>query len=140
MTDGNALPGQGEGPIDWEAALPDSVWLKVRPGDTVEMTIVGRELRDSNLHPGERELVANVLVDGTERKWSPNVSALRELAANDVRDGDHIRVTRGDDIHTKSGRPKSTWIIEKHIDRPKTQVDAEMDAPVKGGDDDAPPF
>jgi hypothetical protein len=146
MSNDSALPGQSEGAIDWNAGLPESEWVRIKPGDVVTMTIVGRELRDSNLHPGEQELVATVLVDGVERKWSPNVGALRELGSANVREGDTVRVHRTED--TKRGaRTFSNWIIERIADAPgvttRTTVDAEMDARVderKEGDDEPLPF
>jgi hypothetical protein len=143
-TGSGGLSGQSENPLDWSAGLPDSDWLRIRPGGVVAMTIVGRELRPSNLREGEQELVANVLVDGVAFKWSPNIGALRELGSVGVRDGDHIRVTRGDDVRTKGGRTLSTWIIER-LDQPRSQVDAEMDERVaqgerKEGDDESLPF
>jgi hypothetical protein len=136
----NALPGQVENPVDWGAALPDSEWLKIRPGDSVVMTLVARELRESSFKDEStgkprQEIVCTVLVDGVERKWSPNTGALRELSAVGVREGDTIKVHRFEDLK-RGARTYSSWAIEPATDpKPKTTVDAEMDARVKGAAD-----
>jgi hypothetical protein len=130
---GAYTPGQGEGAIDWGAALPDTEWLKIRPGDPeVVMTVLATESRTSNFKDErgnpKQEIVVTCAIDGIERKWSPNVGALRELGANGVRVGDTIKVKRAEDT-VRNGRTLSTWFVEKVM--PRSQVDREMDARVE---------
>ena len=64
MSNDSALPGQAEGALDWSAGLPESEWLKIAPGEDVALTIVARELRESNF-------VDERTASTSRRSWRP---------------------------------------------------------------------
>jgi hypothetical protein len=101
----------------WSDGLPESSWVKITPGDRVQLKVIDREIRPSSLRkradgtPAD-EIVATVEVDGEVKSWTPNAGALRALESARVANGDVIRVERGADTMS-NGFTVSNWTVEK---------------------------
>ena len=121
----------------WSDGIPESNWVKIRPGDRVRLKVLDRTMRPSNLNKDRdgnplNEVLATVEIDGEARPWTPNIGALRALEAARVANGDVIDVERHADTAGSGGFTQSNWTI--------TKVALNDFAAGRGGDDDVVPF
>lgn len=94
---------------------PDPVGI--RPGETAQGTITMLNVKEGRF--GRLALTWELDHDGRER-WA-NARLWKAMAAARLDVGDMARITRGPDEPNPSGKPSTTWTVERLTPTPTTR-------------------